>query len=108
MVEGMAERVLVTGSGKGIGRAIALQLAKDGFDLAIHCRSDKASAERVVDEVKSLGQQASLLVLMSVTARPHATQLSRILPIMALIMVRFVMPALPVTAHSVVNRRRLG
>ncbi len=62
MVEGMAERVLVTGSGKGIGRAIALQLAKDGFDLAIHCRSDKASAERVVDEVKSLGQQASLLV----------------------------------------------
>ena len=62
MVEGMAERVLVTGSGKGIGRAIALQLAKDGFDLAIHCRSDKASAERVVDEVKSLGQQASILV----------------------------------------------
>ncbi|MEL7797826.1 3-oxoacyl-ACP reductase FabG [Idiomarina loihiensis] len=58
----MAERVLVTGSGKGIGRAIALQLAKDGFDLAIHCRSDKASAERVVDEIKSLGQQASLLV----------------------------------------------
>ncbi|MCP1338210.1 3-oxoacyl-ACP reductase FabG [Idiomarina sp. M1R2S28] len=58
----MAERVLVTGSGKGIGRAIALQLAKDGFDLAIHCRSDKASAEQVVDEVKSLGQQASLLV----------------------------------------------
>ena len=38
------------------------QLAKDGFDLAIHCRSDKASAERVVDEIKSLGQQASLLV----------------------------------------------
>lgn len=62
MVEGMAERVLVTGSGKGIGRAIALQLAKDGFDLAIHCRSDKASAEQVVDEIKSLGQQASLLV----------------------------------------------
>lgn len=62
MVEGMAERVLVTGSGKGIGRAIALQLAKDGFDLAIHCRSDKASAEQVVDEVKSLGRQASLLV----------------------------------------------
>ncbi|AGM35009.1 3-oxoacyl-ACP reductase FabG [Idiomarina loihiensis] len=58
----MAERVLVTGSGKGIGRAIALQLAKDGFDLAIHCRSDKASAEQVVDEVKSLGRQASLLV----------------------------------------------
>ena len=62
MVESMAKRVLVTGSGKGIGRAIALQLAKDGFDLAIHCRSDKASAEQVVEEVKALGQQASLLV----------------------------------------------
>jgi 3-oxoacyl-[acyl-carrier protein] reductase len=71
MVEGMAERVLVTGSGKGIGRAIALQLAKDGFDLAIHCRSDKASAEQVVDEVKSLGQQASLLVF-DVSAREAA------------------------------------
>lgn len=62
MVEGMAERVLVTGSGKGIGRAIALQLAKDGFDLAIHCRSDRAAAEKVLDEVTEMGQKASLLV----------------------------------------------
>ncbi len=73
MVEGMAERVLVTGSGKGIGRAIALQLAKDGFDLAIHCRSDKASAEQVVEEVKALGQQASLLVF-DVSDREAARQ----------------------------------
>lgn len=73
MVEGMAERVLVTGSGKGIGRAIALQLAKDGFDLAIHCRSDKASAEQVVEEVKALGQQASLLVF-DVSDRKAARQ----------------------------------
>ncbi len=73
MVEGMAERVLVTGSGKGIGRAIALQLAKDGFDLAIHCRSDKTSAEQVVEEVKALGQQASLLVF-DVSDREAARQ----------------------------------
>ncbi|HAS14567.1 MULTISPECIES: 3-oxoacyl-ACP reductase FabG [Idiomarina] len=69
----MAERVLVTGSGKGIGRAIALQLAKDGFDLAIHCRSDKTSAEQVVEEVKALGQQASLLVF-DVSDREAARQ----------------------------------
>ncbi|MBJ7266219.1 3-oxoacyl-ACP reductase FabG [Idiomarina abyssalis] len=69
----MAERVLVTGSGKGIGRAIALQLAKDGFDLAIHCRSDKTSAEQVVEEVNALGQQASLLVF-DVSDREAARQ----------------------------------
>ncbi|MGM7318353.1 3-oxoacyl-ACP reductase FabG [Idiomarina sp. ST10R2A5] len=69
----MAERVLVTGSGKGIGRAIALQLAKDGFDLAIHCRSDKTSAAQVVEEVKALGQQASLLVF-DVSDREAARQ----------------------------------
>lgn len=73
MVKGMAERVLVTGSGKGIGRAIALQLAKDGFDLAIHCRSDKTSAEQVVEEVKALDQQASLLVF-DVSDREAARQ----------------------------------
>lgn len=57
----MNRRVLVTGSGKGIGRAIALQLANDGFDLAIHCRRDREGAQLVVDEIVSLGRQASLL-----------------------------------------------
>ena len=31
--------VLVTGSSRGIGRSIALQLAGDGFDVVVHCRS---------------------------------------------------------------------
>lgn len=57
----MNRRVLVTGSGKGIGRAIALQLANDGFDLAIHCRRDREGAQLVVDEIVALGRQASLL-----------------------------------------------
>lgn len=54
-------RVLVTGSGRGIGKAIALQLAEAGFDIAVHCRSDRASAEAVQQQVIAGGRQASLL-----------------------------------------------
>lgn len=57
----MNKRVLVTGSGKGIGKAIALQLAQQGFDIAVHCRSDKAAAQAVCQSIEALGQQASLL-----------------------------------------------
>jgi 3-oxoacyl-[acyl-carrier protein] reductase len=42
------QRCLVTGSGRGIGRAIALQLAKDGFDVTVHC--DRATAREVLEQ----------------------------------------------------------
>lgn len=55
------KRVLVTGSGRGIGKAIALQLAAAGFDIAVHYRNDKASAVAVQQAISALGRHASLL-----------------------------------------------
>jgi len=49
---------LVTGGGRGIGKAIALGLAEDGADVAINYRKDEASAEETVAEIEKLGRRA--------------------------------------------------
>ena len=46
---------LVTGGGRGIGKAISLALAEDGADIAVNYRKDEDSARATVAEVKSLG-----------------------------------------------------
>lgn len=53
--------VLVTGSSRGIGRAIALRLAQAGYDIVVHCRSGVQQAEDVMQAVRATGQQARLL-----------------------------------------------
>ena len=50
---------LVTGSGKNIGRAIALSLARDGATVVVNGRTDRAAVDSVVGEINALGGQAS-------------------------------------------------
>ena len=57
----MSRRVLVTGSSRGIGKAIALELAKEGFSITVHYRSGKEEAEAVVNEIVSAGGQADVI-----------------------------------------------
>lgn len=49
---------LITGGSRGIGRAVSLRLASDGVKLAINYKSDKKSADLVVDLAKEMGVEA--------------------------------------------------
>ncbi|MBM4442523.1 MAG: SDR family oxidoreductase, partial [Candidatus Rokubacteria bacterium] len=58
-----ARAALVTGGGRGIGRAIALRLAADGADCAITYRAQPEAARAVVAEIEALGRRAVALPL---------------------------------------------
>ena len=49
---------LVTGSSRGIGRAVALALAEDGADVAVHYNRDLAAAEESAEAIRALGRRA--------------------------------------------------
>src|SRR5690606_9613294 len=55
-------RAVVTGSSTGIGRAIALELARGGASVVVHCRRSVAEAEAVAAEIRELGTSAALIV----------------------------------------------
>ena len=57
-MEQEARTALVTGGGRGIGKAIALGLAEDGADIAINYRRDDEAAQQTVAEIEKLGRRA--------------------------------------------------
>ena len=58
--------VLVTGSAKRIGRRLALDMAKDGWDVAVHCHASLAEAEEVAQLNRALQEEGRLIL-----AGPH-------------------------------------
>ena len=71
----LADRVaIVTGSGRGIGRAIALRLAEAGASVVVNDIGDAAPVEAVVKEIKAMGGQA-LPVLADVSSAAEVDRL---------------------------------
>ncbi|HXU93861.1 MAG TPA: 3-oxoacyl-ACP reductase FabG [Gallionella sp.] len=66
--------VLVTGSSRGIGRAIALRLARDGYDIVLHCRSQVEQAEAAAASIRELGRQVRV-VQFDITDRKQAADI---------------------------------
>ena len=53
--------ILVTGSGKGLGSAIAVEAARQGAKVAVHYRSSEKNAYQVFEEVRAFGQDCTLI-----------------------------------------------
>ena len=53
--------VLVTGSSRGIGAAIALGLAECGADVAVHCVSRRDEAQKIADQIKAFGVKGGVV-----------------------------------------------
>ncbi len=57
----MTRTILVTGSSRGIGRAIALRLGREGYRVVLHCRSERRAAEQGLAEICTTGGSGRIL-----------------------------------------------
>jgi 3-oxoacyl-[acyl-carrier protein] reductase len=58
MARELTKSVIVTGASRGIGRAVAIRLARDGFAVVVNYAGNATKADEVVDEIKTAGGQA--------------------------------------------------
>lgn len=57
----MEKQVLITGSSRGIGKESALYLAKNGYDIVLHCNTNIQKANDTLKEIEALGVKARVL-----------------------------------------------
>lgn len=57
----MEKQVLITGSSRGIGKETALYLAKNGYNIVLHCNKNTQKAQEVLKEIQELGVSARVL-----------------------------------------------
>ena len=70
----LTERILVTGSSRGIGRAIAQRLARDGFDIAINGRNESDALLQVQSDVIAMGRRCDVLCF-DIAQREHCREI---------------------------------
>ncbi|WP_417845323.1 SDR family oxidoreductase [Thalassospira povalilytica] len=61
MTAQVPKTVLITGAAKRIGRALSLDLARNGYDVALHCHHSRTDAESLAEEIRAFGRHACVI-----------------------------------------------